>query len=213
MAGGERVRYCSECKLDVYDFSRVSDEDIRQVVFGRQQRLCARVRQRPDGTMLSQDSHPRFSNAMRRISRVGRIALTAAISVAPALGSPPPMRAEPELFQIQQKLRGLALAVVDIDGALVPKAEVTILNEKTKSEIKGRTDSSGQFRILDLPDGIYEIKIGALGFEPYQQSHVDVPVGAELRVELRRAYFVGEVALVNQPNRFHRFISKVRHIF
>jgi hypothetical protein len=208
MVGNERVRYCPECKLDVYDFSSMSDEDVRQVVSGRQQRLCARVRQRPDGTVMPRNSSLRFSIVMRRISRVSRIALTAAISVGPALGRPPHTTTEQKLFQIQQRPTGLALAVVDSNGAVIPNAQVTILNEKT------RTETKGHFRVSDLPDGTYEITIDIFGFETYKQSHVDVPGRAPLKFQLRRQVdFVGEVVPVNHPNGFHKFISKLRHIF
>jgi hypothetical protein len=214
MVGNERVRYCPECKLDVYDFSSMSDEDVRQVVSGGQQRLCARVRQRPDGTVMPRNSSLRFSIVMRRISRVSRIALTAAISVGPALGRPPHTTTEQKLFQIQQRPTGLALAVVDSNGAVIPNAQVTILNEKTRTETKGETDANGHFRVSDLPDGTYEITIDIFGFETYKQSHVDVPGRAPLKFQLRRQVdFVGEVVPVNHPNGFHKFISKLRHIF
>src|ERR1700675_2336381 len=130
MVGNERVRYCPECKLDVYNFSSMTDEDVRQIVSGRQQRLCARVRQGPDGTVMPRSSSLRFSIVIRRISRVSRIALTAAISVGPALGRPPHGTTEQKLFPIQQRPTGLALAVVDTNGAVIPNAQVTILNEK-----------------------------------------------------------------------------------
>ncbi len=48
----------------------MTDEDVRQIVSGRQQRLCARVRQGPDGTVMPRNSSLRFSIVMRRISRV-----------------------------------------------------------------------------------------------------------------------------------------------
>ena len=214
MVGNERVRYCPECKLDVYNFSSMTDEDVRQIVSGSKQRLCARVRQSPDGTVMPWNSSVRFSIVMRRISRVSRIALTAAISVVPALGRPPHTTAGQKLFQIEQRPTALALAVVDSNGAVIPKAQVTILNEKTITETKGETDANGQFRASDLPVGTYEITIDIFGFETYKQSHIDVPERAPLKFQLRRQVdFVGEVVPVNHPNGFHKFISKLRHIF
>lgn len=211
MVGNERVRYCPECKLDVYNFSRMSDEDIEQTVSGRQGRLCARVSQRPRGTAVTRHSSVKFSIVMQRISRVTRIALTAAISVGPATGRSPHRTPEQNLFQIQQKPTGLALAVVDSNGAVIPKAQVTILNEKTRTETNGETDANGQFRVSDLPEGTYEITINIFGFETCKQSHIDVPGRAPLKFELhQQVIFVGEVAA---PNRFHKFISKLRHIF
>jgi hypothetical protein len=131
------VRYCPECKLEVYNFSIMSDEEIEQIVSGSQQRLCTRVRQRPDGTVMTRNSSVRLSIVMRRISRVAHIALTAAISVSPAMAKPPHTTPEQNLFQIQPRPTGIALTVVDSSGAAIPKARITILNEKIKTEIKG----------------------------------------------------------------------------
>jgi hypothetical protein len=89
MVGDERVRYCPDCKLDVYNFSTMSDEDVERIVSRREQQLCARVRQRPDGTVMTRNSSVSFSVVMQRISRAASIALAAAISVAPAMAGPP----------------------------------------------------------------------------------------------------------------------------
>jgi hypothetical protein len=105
------------------------------------------------------------------------------------------------------------LTVVDAIGAAIPKARVTILNEKTNAKVDGETDASGQFRITDLPDESYEITIDSLGFQTLKQSHVGVPGPAPLKLQLElRAYFIGEVA-INHPSVFRKFISKLRHIF
>jgi hypothetical protein len=152
---------------------------------------------------------------MQRISRVASIALAAAISVAPAMAGPPRTALGHNLFQIQQTPGGLVLAVADRSGAVLPKARVTIVNEKTKTKVNGETDANGQFRISDLPDGSYEITIEILGFKTLKQSHVDVRGSAaplKLQLELQ-VDFVGEVVAVNHPNAFRKFISKLRHIF
>ena len=214
MVGNESVRYCPECKLNVYNFSTMSDEEIEQIVSGNQQRLCARVRQRPDGTVMTRNSSAKLSIVMRRISRVAHIALTAAISVSPATARPPHKTPEQNLFQIQLRPTGIALTVVDSSGATIPKARITILNEKTKTEIKGETDANGQFRVSELPDGTYEITVDVFGFETFKQSHVDVPNRVPLKLQLHRQVdFVGEVVAVKHPNGFPKFISKLRHIF
>jgi hypothetical protein len=215
MVGNERVRYCPDCKLDVYNFSSMSDEDVERIVSRREQRLCARVRQRPDRTVMTRNSSVSFSVVMQRISRVASIALAAAISVAPAMAGPPRTALGHNLFQIQQTRGGLVLAVVDHSGAVLPKARVTIVNEKTKTKVNGETDANGQFRISDLPDGSYEITIESLGFKTLKQSHVDVRGSAaplKLQLELQ-VDFVGEVVAVNHPNGFRKFISRLRHIF
>jgi hypothetical protein len=45
MAGDERVRFCPECKLNIYNFSEMSDADIENILSHRNGRLCARFYQ------------------------------------------------------------------------------------------------------------------------------------------------------------------------
>ncbi len=214
MIGNEHVRYCPECKRDVYDFSKMKDKDIEQLLSLREQRLCARVRQRPNGIVITTDSSASFAVLVRRISRVASIALATAISVGPAIAGSPPKTPGQELFQIQQAQGGLALTVVDPSGEAIPKARVTILNEKTNAKVDGETDANGQFRIPGLPDGSYEITIVSPGFQALKQSHVGVHGPAPLKLQLEvQIGFVGEVVPTNHPSGFRKFISKLRHIF
>jgi hypothetical protein len=53
MQGDDRVRYCPECKLNVYNFSALSPREIERLVAQTEGRLCARYYQRADGTMLA----------------------------------------------------------------------------------------------------------------------------------------------------------------
>jgi hypothetical protein len=214
MRGDERVRYCPECKRDVYDFSKMSDEDIEHLVARGGQRLCARVRQRPSGVVVTTDSSVSFGGLMRRMSRLATIALAAAISVGPATAGQPGTKLNQRLFQIQQTQGELALTVVDPTGAPITKARVTVRNEKTGAKINGVTDANGQFRMSGLPDGSYEVTIESLGLRSFKQSAISVHgyVPMKLKVELP-IDFVGEVVAIDHRSGFRKFISKLRHIF
>src|SRR5258708_2138620 len=69
MVGNERVRYCSQCKLDVYNFSEMARAEIEEIVAQREGRLCARFYQRSDGTMMTRNCPARFRVVMQRVSR------------------------------------------------------------------------------------------------------------------------------------------------
>jgi hypothetical protein len=62
-------------------------------------------------------------------------ALAAVISVSPALAGASFSRDSAALLQIQPAQTGLTLQVVDMSGAVVPQAHVTIVNEKTRAAI------------------------------------------------------------------------------
>lgn len=65
MEGGDQVRFCSLCKLNVYNLSGMSRSEAEQVVRNAQGRLCVRFYQRADGTMLTRDC-PVGLRAIRR---------------------------------------------------------------------------------------------------------------------------------------------------
>jgi hypothetical protein len=68
MRGDERVRFCDECKLHVYNLSELSRSQAESLVAEHEGRLCVRYYQRADGTILTQDCG-RIRRAMRRTRR------------------------------------------------------------------------------------------------------------------------------------------------
>ncbi len=80
MAGDERVRFCDQCHLHVYNLSAMTREDAARLVLEREGRLCVRFYQRADGTMLTQDCPRGWRLAKRRAGQM--LVRTAAIGVA-----------------------------------------------------------------------------------------------------------------------------------
>jgi carboxypeptidase family protein len=67
--------------------------------------------------------------------------------------------------------------ITDQSGAVVPNAQVTITNEGTGLKRQTTTDSSGSYRVLDLPQGSYTIEVAATGFKPLKVTNVSVAIG------------------------------------
>jgi hypothetical protein len=101
MQGDERVRFCGQCNLHVYNLSGMDREEAEALVSRREGRLCVRLLKRSDGTVLTQDC-PVGLRALR--AKVWKT-LAAAASLAFALlwgapkadGAPAPLprRAKP----------------------------------------------------------------------------------------------------------------------
>ena len=51
MKGDQRVRFCDQCKLNVYNLSEMSRPAAERLVLQTEGRLCVRYYQRADGTM------------------------------------------------------------------------------------------------------------------------------------------------------------------
>ena len=78
MEGDDRVRFCGECKLNVYNLSQMSRDEAEQLVLSREGRLCVGFFRRADGTVLTRDC-PVGLRALRR--RVARMATAVAALV------------------------------------------------------------------------------------------------------------------------------------
>jgi hypothetical protein len=64
MRGGDRVRFCDHCQLNVYNLSALTRSAAEKLVIDREGRLCVRFYRRPDDTVLTQDC-PRGLAAVR----------------------------------------------------------------------------------------------------------------------------------------------------
>jgi hypothetical protein len=51
----ERVRFCGECRLNVYNLSEMGREEAEEFVRQREGRMCVRFFRREDGTVLTKD--------------------------------------------------------------------------------------------------------------------------------------------------------------
>ena len=55
MEGDDRVRFCTECKLNVYNLSSMTADEALALVEEREGRLCVHFYQREDGSVLTSD--------------------------------------------------------------------------------------------------------------------------------------------------------------
>lgn len=92
MRGDDRLRYCPECRLNVYNFSGMSEAEIDDVLDNQAGRICARLYERADGTMLTQNCPLGLRRAFRNASRLAASFLSAVFAVGPALASAIPQQ-------------------------------------------------------------------------------------------------------------------------
>ena len=67
--------------------------------------------------------------------------------------------------------------VSDPSGAVIPGAQVTIVNDTTGFTRAGTTDSAGYYRLLDIPEGSYTLTASASGFQVFKQTGLSVAIG------------------------------------
>jgi hypothetical protein len=72
MAGDERIRFCPQCQLNVYNLSAMPREEAEAIVRQRETaRVCIGFYRRPDGTILTRDC-PVGAAALARMRAVQR---------------------------------------------------------------------------------------------------------------------------------------------
>jgi TonB family protein len=55
MYGNDRVRFCSQCNLNVYNLSALTTEQAEDLIRGTEGRLCVRFYRRRDGSIITQN--------------------------------------------------------------------------------------------------------------------------------------------------------------
>lgn len=186
MIGDERVRHCSECNLNVYNLSAMTEREVKKLIeANRGQRLCARFYRRSDGTVLTQDCPWGWRAMRRRISRVAGVALTFLMSVGVAVAKAKPQQNVQTCTQRSEKEPNVTLTVMDQDGALIPEAEVLLEYKNGKEKISGKTGALGQWSQSKLQSGGYVLTVNAPGFKSFQKAiHLEDNSLTSLQIKL-----------------------------
>jgi hypothetical protein len=78
---------------------------------------------------------------------------------------PPPPAATPATFAPAMALAGIAGTVTDPAGAVVPKAQINVVDDATGRSFTSTSDASGQFNVAGLAPGRYQLNILSPGFK------------------------------------------------
>lgn len=81
MYGDEKVRFCGDCKLNVYNLSGMSNKDAQDLVQRTEGRLCVRYFQRADGSVITQDCPVGWRAVKKRVSNLAAAACTLILGI------------------------------------------------------------------------------------------------------------------------------------
>ena len=163
MAGGERVRHCTLCSLNVYNFAEMTRNEVHDLLVRTEGRVCARLYRRADGTVITRDCPSGLRAVRQRASRVAA-ALIAALLSLPALAyggttcNKPRLKTRGskvtiEIERVATAQQAAFTGVVFFQGPALPGVTVSVRNEATNSEAAVVTDSKGAFTVADLIEG------------------------------------------------------------
>ena len=86
MYGNERVRFCEQCQLNVYNLSEVSRAEAEELIGRADGRLCVRYYRRKDGSILTQNCPVGLRRLKRRLSRVATAIGSSVLSFMAGVG-------------------------------------------------------------------------------------------------------------------------------
>ena len=77
MYGNDRMRFCGQCKLNVYNLSGMTREEAESLVTNAEGRLCVRFYRRVDGTVITENCPVGWA----RVKQRAKVYTTAAFSL------------------------------------------------------------------------------------------------------------------------------------
>jgi len=87
MFGDERVRFCGQCKLNVYNLSEMKRAEAELLVARAEGRLCVRYYQRRDGSIITQNCPVGLQAIKRRLTRVANAIGSTLLSFFAGIGA------------------------------------------------------------------------------------------------------------------------------
>lgn len=86
MIGSERVRFCGQCSLNVYNLSAMTRADAESLIAGTEGRLCVRFYRRRDGSIITDDCPVGLRAIRRRVSYIARAIGSVVLGLFAGLG-------------------------------------------------------------------------------------------------------------------------------
>jgi hypothetical protein len=188
MAGDERVRHCTLCSLNVYNFAEMTRDEVRDLLVRTEGRVCARLYRRADGTVLTRDCPTGLRALRRRASRVAAVLIAALLSL-PSLAFGGTTWRKPRLKThgakvalkiervVSSRLAVFDGVIRDQGGAPLPGVTIAVRDEASKRAIEVVTDVNGAFNIASLNDGVYRVEATLVGFTPARMEHLQLKAG------------------------------------
>lgn len=193
MTGDERVRHCHACQLNIYNTAEMTTVEVQTLIENREGRLCIRMYRRADGTVLTRDCPVGLKAFRKRVSIFAGAVVSSvlglfSVTVGQSLNDLTTTKDARALVRTlaQDQRSELTGCVVDPNGATISNATIRLSKDKGKVRFKTTSDSDGQFRIKDIPEGVYKVEITASGFKRsiYQDVKIVSQEAAKLNVTL-----------------------------
>jgi hypothetical protein len=120
MIGSERVRFCGQCSLNVYNLSSMTRAEAEHLIARTEGRLCVKFYRRRDGSIITKDCPVGLRAIGRRVSYIAKAVVSLVLGLFAGLGA---HEAFSNIGSFEPgRTMGVMVRNVDppIQGALVP---------------------------------------------------------------------------------------------
>jgi outer membrane receptor protein involved in Fe transport len=88
--------------------------------------------------------------------------------------------------------------ITDAAGAVIPNAQITLVNTKTREERKTKTDDSGYYVLTQIAPGVYDLSVKVEGFKEHLNKAVELSINDSKTINIPlEAGSVNEVVTVS----------------
>jgi hypothetical protein len=211
MEGDERVRFCRQCELHVYDLSAMTRAEAESLVARTEGRLCARFYRRADGTVLTSDCPRGLAAARRRVARAAGAAFASLLGLfAAASGKPQQKTSCPAGgdFKVERtatsasSFASVSGVVYDPACAVIPGARVVLTNRETGRKYETRADDEGEFHFVAVTPGKYRLEIETTGFRRFVREDLRLGTGEAARLGATLDVMImGEIVIIEKNDK------------
>ncbi|HYY59691.1 MAG TPA: ankyrin repeat domain-containing protein [Pyrinomonadaceae bacterium] len=199
MIGNDQVRFCLHCSKHVNNLSEMTRKQALELVARSKGRLCVRYYRRPGGQVQTAGPDSQLYQIKRRASRLATGVFTAAISLCASVAAQTrPVAEQPASSGVEITDRqggalpaspdlmngSIAGTLSDPNGAAIPGATVTLVNESSGQEQRMISNGEGQYLFQYLGAGNYTLKVEAAGFDKHETQGVVLTSDAEQRFDV-----------------------------
>jgi Carboxypeptidase regulatory-like domain len=193
MEGSERARHCGLCSLNVYNISEMTAGEVTNLIAGTEERVCARIYKRTDGTVLTKDCPVGIRAYYRKTARLAGLALSTLLGLFTAATA----QSEAEKYddyvvvttakvvstKISSEKSVVSGRVIDPTGARIPEIKINLF--LGKNILTAVSNDNGEFRFSELSNGSYTLKLEPQqGFRGYEVKNLTISSGYETQLDI-----------------------------
>ncbi|MDQ1638020.1 MAG: hypothetical protein QOF62_1359 [Pyrinomonadaceae bacterium] len=210
MVGDDRVRFCDQCSLNVYNLAELTEKETQSLILSAGGRVCGRLFRRADGTVLTKDCPVGLQALRKRISRKTAAVFATLLGLSSTIFA----QHQSDKDRCQQQVRiskaqnvapekaRLWGTVYDPAGAVIPGATVLARDKKTGVSTAVLTNDDGQFTFASLTEGNYSLTITLSPFTSLTVKDLVLEKKAALNIDITLELSGAEVVglLIPEPS-------------